>query len=232
VTQKKTPDWAGATPLFRLSAAQKVRGGRSRPLHRKRDRVLSAYPAGAVTQDKRNYFSVGDTLISPRVELTSRGRTSLFSEAQMADHADHKLTRHTLHWTHLGSVHADFLHRVSGASSFLRALLNSRGEEHFTPVLHAVLHRSLHRSAARKARQINAIELLKTVSLHEGWNDVRAGATPPFDARCVTVAAWSLPPSQELRGRVCAVASTDLRICQTSGLTLCMKTKGEARCLY
>src|SRR6266404_8370568 len=26
VTQKKTPDWAGATPLFRLSAAQKVRG--------------------------------------------------------------------------------------------------------------------------------------------------------------------------------------------------------------
>jgi hypothetical protein len=26
VTQKKTPDWAGATPLSRLSAAQKVRG--------------------------------------------------------------------------------------------------------------------------------------------------------------------------------------------------------------
>ena len=26
MTQKKTPDWAGATPLFRLSAAQKVRG--------------------------------------------------------------------------------------------------------------------------------------------------------------------------------------------------------------
>jgi len=30
----------------------------------------------------------------------------------------------------------------------------------------------------------------------------RAGATPPFDARCVAVAVWSLPPSQELRGRV------------------------------
>ena len=29
-----------------------------------------------------------------------------------------------------------------------------------------------------------------------------AGATPPFDARCVTLAVWSLPPSQELRGRV------------------------------
>ncbi len=26
VTQKKTPDWAGATPLFRLLAAQKIRG--------------------------------------------------------------------------------------------------------------------------------------------------------------------------------------------------------------
>ena len=30
----------------------------------------------------------------------------------------------------------------------------------------------------------------------------RAGATPPFDARCVTVAVWSLPPSQKLRVRV------------------------------
>jgi len=29
-----------------------------------------------------------------------------------------------------------------------------------------------------------------------------AGAPSPFDARCVTVAVWSLPPSQELRGRV------------------------------
>ena len=30
----------------------------------------------------------------------------------------------------------------------------------------------------------------------------RLGREPPFDARCVTVAVWSLPPSQELRGRV------------------------------
>src|SRR6266478_5250234 len=117
----------------------------------------------------------------------------------MTDHADHKLTRHTLHRTQLGSVDADFLHRASGAASFLRALLNSRGEEGFTPVLHGALHRSLHRSAARKARQINPIEVLNTVALHEGWNDMRAGATPPFDAPCVTVAVWSLPPSNELR---------------------------------
>ncbi len=120
----------------------------------------------------------------------------------MADHADHKLTRHTLHRTQLGTVDADFLQRASGASSFLRDLPNSRGEERFTPVLHGALHRSLHPSAAGKARQVNPIDVPKTVGLREGWNDVMAGATPPFDARCVTVAVWSLPPSQALRSRV------------------------------
>jgi hypothetical protein len=117
----------------------------------------------------------------------------------MADHTDQKLTHHTLCQTELGSVDADFLYRARGASSFLRALLNSRGEESFTPVLHGALHRSLHWSAARKARQINPIEVPKTVALREGWHDVRAGATPPFDVWCVTVAVWSLPASQELR---------------------------------
>jgi hypothetical protein len=120
----------------------------------------------------------------------------------MADHANHKLTRDTLHRTQLGSTHGDFLHRARGASSFLRALPNSRGEEHFTPALHWALHGSLHRKADCKARQINPIDVLKTVRLREGWHDVRAGATPPFDARCVTVAVWSLPPSQELRVNV------------------------------
>jgi hypothetical protein len=117
----------------------------------------------------------------------------------MADHTDQKLTHHTLRRPELGSVDADFLYRARGASSFLRALLNSRGEEGFTLVLHGALHRSLHWSAARKARQINPIAVPKTVALREGWHDVRAGATLPFDAWCVTVAVWSLPPSQELR---------------------------------
>jgi hypothetical protein len=117
----------------------------------------------------------------------------------MADHTDRKLTHHTLRRTELGSVDADFLYRARGASSFLRALLNSQGEESFTPVLHRALHQSLHRSAAGKARKLNSIDVPKTVGLDEGWHDVRAGATPPFDARCVTVAVWSLPPSQELR---------------------------------
>jgi hypothetical protein len=117
----------------------------------------------------------------------------------MADHTDHKLTHHTLRRTELGSVDADCLHRTGGTSSFPRALLNSRGEEHFTPVLHGALHRLLRTIAAGKARQVNPIDIPKTVGLREGWHDVRAGATPPFDARCVTVAVWSLPPSQELR---------------------------------
>lgn len=120
----------------------------------------------------------------------------------MADHTDHRLTHHTLRQTELGSVDANFLHRATGASSFLRALLDSRGEERFTPVLHGALHRSPHPNAAGKAKQVNPIEVPKAVALREGWHDVRAGATPFFDARCVTVAVWSLPPSQELRSRV------------------------------
>src|SRR5882762_6425741 len=110
----------------------------------------------------------------------------------MADHTDHKLTHHTLRRTELGSVDADFLYRARGASSFLRALLNSQDEESFTPVLRRALHRSLHRSAAGKARQVNPVDVPQTVALREVWNDVRAGATPPFDARCVTVPVWSL----------------------------------------
>jgi hypothetical protein len=105
----------------------------------------------------------------------------------MAEHTDHKLTHHTLRRSELGSVDADFLHRAGQALSFLRALLRRRGEERFTPVLHGALHRSLHRSAARKARHVNQINAPKTVRLYEGWHDVRAGATPPFAARCVTV---------------------------------------------
>ncbi len=29
------------------------------------------------------------------------------------------------------------------------------------------------------------MDVLKTVGLREAWHDVSAGATPPFDARCV-----------------------------------------------
>jgi hypothetical protein len=64
-TEKNTR-LGGSDPTFSAFIRPKSSWGRSRPLHRKRDRVLFACPAEAVTQDKRNYFSVGDTLISPR----------------------------------------------------------------------------------------------------------------------------------------------------------------------
>jgi len=112
----------------------------------------------------------------------------------MADHTDHKLTRYTLRWTELGSVDAVFVHRAGGASPFLHDLLNTRGEEHFTPILRGALHRSLQRSAWGKARQVNPIDVSKTVGLRGGWNDVMAGATPPFDAPRVTDFVGPLPP--------------------------------------
>ncbi len=199
VTQKKAPDWAGATPLFRLSSAQKVHG------------VAPARCTGSVTafclRAQRELLRRTSETIFPlathcsRIELNRRAEGKrLFSQRhKWPITRNHKLTHHTLRRTELGSVDADFLYRARGASSFLRALLNSQDEESFTPVLHGALHRSLHRSAAGKARKLNSIDVPKTVGLDEGWHDVRAGATPPFDARCVTVAVWSLPPSQELR---------------------------------
>jgi hypothetical protein len=202
VTHKKTPDWAGATPLFRLSAAQKVRG------------VAPARDAESVTafcpRAQRELLRGARETIFPlathcsRIELNRRAEGKrLFSQRHKWQITrNHKLTRRTLRRSELGSVDADFLHRAGQALSFLRALPLSRGEERFTPVLHGAIHRSLHRSPARKARQVNQINGPKTVGLHEGRNDMRAGATPPFDARCVTVAVWSLPPSQELRGCV------------------------------
>jgi hypothetical protein len=228
VTQEKTPDWAGATPLFRLSAAQKVRG------------VAPARHAGSVTvccpRAQRELLRRTSETIFPlatpcsRIELNRRAeRNRLFSQRhKWPITRNHKLTRHTLRRTQLGSVDADFLHRVTGAASFLRALVNSRGQERFTPVLHGALHRSLHPSAAGKARQVNPISVSKTVGLREGSNDVRAGATPPFDARC----CGRSRPHRNFGVAFCALAYTDLRICQTKRLTLYVNTKGEARCLY
>ena len=202
MTQKKTPHWAGATPLFRPSAAQKVRG------------VAPARQARSVTvccprAQRELLRRTGETIFPlathcSRIELNrpAEGKRLFSQRHKWPITRTHKLTRHTLRRTQMGSVDADFLHRVTGAASFLRALLNNRGEERFASLLHGALHRSLHPSAAGKARQVNPISVSKTVGLREGWHEVGAGATPPFDARCVTVAVWSLPPSQELRSRV------------------------------
>jgi hypothetical protein len=39
-------------------------------------------------------------------------------------------------------------------------------------------------------------------------------------------------PHRNFGAAFCALACTDRRICQTRSVTICMKTKGEARCLY
>jgi hypothetical protein len=58
VTQKKAPDWAGATPLFRLSAAQKVRGS----LPPSQAALANAYCAVALGNVKNLSDSVSDIM--------------------------------------------------------------------------------------------------------------------------------------------------------------------------
>jgi hypothetical protein len=225
VTQKKTPDWAGATPLFWLSSSQEVRGIAVTTFCPRAQREL-------LRRARETIFPLATHCSLIELNRRTEGKRLFSQRHKWQITRNHKLTRHTLRRTQLGSVDADSLHRTGVASSFLRALPNSRGEESFTPVLHRTLHRLLHPSAADKARQMNQMDAPKTVALREGWHDVRAGATPPFDARCVTVACGSSSPQRNFVSTFCSVAFTDLRICQTKGLTLCMKTKGEARCLY
>jgi hypothetical protein len=150
----------------------------------------------------------------------------------MAEHTDHELTYDALSRTELSSVDADFLHRAAGASSFLLAFLESRGEERFTPALHWTLPGSLHRSAAGKARQVNPIDIPKTVGLREGWHDVRAGATHPLTHGASRLPCGRSRPHRNSVSGFRSVAYTEPRICQTECLTSCVNTKGEARCLF
>src|SRR5258708_20626775 len=103
VTQEKTPDWAGATPLFRLSAAQKVRG------------VAPARHAGSVTvccpRAQRELLRRTSETIFPlatpcsRIELNRQPeRNRLFSQRnKWPITRNHKLPRHTLRRTQLGA---------------------------------------------------------------------------------------------------------------------------------
>src|SRR5260370_42524713 len=118
VTQKKTPDWAGATPLFRLSAAQKVRG------------VTPARHARNVTvccpRAQRELLRRTSETIFPlathcsRIELNRRaeGKRFFSQRHKWPTTLNHKLTRHTIRRSHLVSSDAYFLHRVTGSPSF------------------------------------------------------------------------------------------------------------------
>ena len=59
------------------------------------------------------------------------------------------------------------------------------------------------------------------------------GSDPSFSAFSRPKSSWGRSrPHRNFGAAFCAVACTDLRICQTRCLTFCMNTKGEARCLY
>jgi len=87
------------------------------------------------------------------------------------------------------------------AASLLAVKFSSSGEVDFTTLLHHNL--TCYFTLDRGRHYGNqSDESSRRTKLCAAQTAPGAGATPPFDARCVTVAVWSLPPSQELRGRV------------------------------
>jgi hypothetical protein len=87
------------------------------------------------------------------------------------------------------------------AASLLAVKSSSSGEVGFTPLLHRNL--TCYFTIDRGRRYGNqSDESPRRAKLCAAQTVPEAGATPPFDAPCVTVAVWSLPPSLELRGRV------------------------------
>jgi hypothetical protein len=69
-------------------------------------------------------------------------------------------------------------------------------------------------------RQINAIQAPKSTELHAHGNDGMAGATPPFDARCVTGFVRSSRPRRYFAPtRIAGLRRATPRTCQTKCLT-------------
>ena len=59
-----------------------------------------------------------------------------------------------------------------------------------------------------------------------------AGAPHPLTHGASRLPCGRSRPHRNFGAAFCALAYTDPRICQTRSVTICMKTKGEARCLY
>ena len=83
------------------------------------------------------------------------------------------------------------------AASLLAVKFSSSGEVDFTALLHHNLTRYFTLDRGRHYGN-QSDESSRRTKLRAAQTAPGAGATPPFDARCVTVAVWSLPPSQEL----------------------------------
>jgi hypothetical protein len=87
------------------------------------------------------------------------------------------------------------------AASLLAVKFSSSGEVGFTHLLHRYLTSYFTLDRVQDYGN-QSHESSRRTKLCAAQTAPEAGATPPFDARCVTVAVWSLPPSQKLRGRV------------------------------
>jgi hypothetical protein len=85
------------------------------------------------------------------------------------------------------------------SGSLLAVKFSSSGEVGFTPLLHRNLTCYFTLDRARHYGN-QSDESSRRTKLRAPQTAPEAGATPPFDARCVTVAVESLPPSQETSG--------------------------------
>ena len=96
------------------------------------------------------------------------------------------------------------------AASLLAVKFSSSGEVGFTLLLHRNLTSYFTLDRVQDYGN-QSHESSRRTKLCAAQTAPEAGATPPFDARCVTVAVWSLPPSQKLRGRVLRACIYGLR---------------------
>ncbi|HEY2547962.1 MAG TPA: hypothetical protein VGI46_17960 [Candidatus Acidoferrum sp.] len=120
------------------------------------------------------------------------------SDSQVVtDRETRERTYHTSLWLARGSDDPSLLDRCPERASLPAIGTVVGGEGHFTPQLHPSYFTS-HFTPEERASiyQTIQIEALGRAELHVAETLYEAGATPPFDARCVTVAVGSLPPHE------------------------------------
>jgi len=111
------------------------------------------------------------------------------------------------------------------AASLLAVKFSSSGEVAFTPLVHRnltcyfTLDRAHHYGT-------QSDESSRRAKLCAAQTAREAGATHPLTHGASRLQCGRSRPHRNLGATLCAVACTDLRICQTRALTLCMKTKG------
>ncbi len=113
-----------------------------------------------------------------------------------------------------------------------RENLGETGAEGKDYTLHLRLHLFLH--PVERAISLRSVACRRQCNQKSPWGKNQNGRERPHP---LTHGASRLPwgrsrPHTNFVSAFYSVAYTDPRICQTRGLTICMKTKGEARCLY